>query len=174
MLVLMIEVPDRVDRIRAQWAEQRPDIDTSPQAILGRLHRLALGLSERYEAVYAQFGLNEGEFDLLCALRRAGVGAQRRPAELANETMVTTGGMTKRLDRLERAGLVERAPVAEGDRRTKLVSLTPKGFELIDRAFDAHMENEHRLVAGLSGGQREQLEQILRQWSADLRLDERG
>ncbi len=173
MLILMSEVPDRVDQIRAQWAEQRPEIDTSPQAILGRLHRLALGLSARHEAVYAQFGLNEGEFDLLCALRRAGLGAQRRPAELANETMFTTGGMTKRLDRLERAGLVDRAPVADGDRRAKLVSLTPAGLDLIERAFDAHMDNEHRLVAGLSTAQREELEQLLRQWSGDLGLDGR-
>lgn len=159
------DAPDRVDRIRAQWEAERPDIDTSPQDVLGRLHRLALALTARYEEIYAQFGLNEGEFDLLCSIRRAGIGARRRPAELANETMVTTGGMTKRLDRLEQAGLIRRDPVAEGDRRAKLVSLTDAGLALIDRAFEAHMVNEHNLVAGLSAEDQTTMVRILRAWS---------
>src|SRR5690242_7735857 len=99
---------DRVAHIQAEWRRERPDVDTTPQGVIGRLHRLAARLSEELCIVYARYGLSEGEFDVLCALRRAGEPYERAPGELAAHTMVTTGAMTKRIDRLEQAGLVTR------------------------------------------------------------------
>lgn len=155
---------DRVDRIAAEWVRERPDLDVAPQRVIGRVHRLALALTDELLPVYARFGLGEGEFDVLCALRRAGEPYARRPAELARATMITTGGLTKRLDRLVARGLVSRDREGGTDRRAKVVALTPAGRELIDRAFAAHIANEHRLVAAVSPRDRASLERILRAW----------
>lgn len=155
---------DQVDRIQAEWRRERPDVDVGPQAVLGRLHRLAARLTDELVAVYAEHGLTEGEFDLLCALRRAGAPFARQPAELARSTMVTTGGTTKRIDRLEAAGLVRRVRPRDGDRRALLVQLTATGRRRIDRAFEAHMANEARLVGQLSRTDRADLERVLRTW----------
>lgn len=137
---------DHVDRIQKQWRRERPDLDPSPQGVIGRLHRLARALTEELTAVYAEFALTEAEFDLLASLRRAGAPYELAAGELAAHTMVTTGGLTKRVDRLIERGLVERSDV-DDDRRRRLVRLTPDGVDLIDRAFTAHLANEHRLVA---------------------------
>jgi DNA-binding MarR family transcriptional regulator len=153
-----------VDRIQDEWRRERPDVDVSPQGIIGRLHRLAAALTEEIVPVFARYGLSEGEFDVMCALRRAGHPYERHPAQLARSTMVTTGGLTKRLDRLEVAGLVERSRPSHGDGRLKVARLTPAGRELIDSAFTEHMANEARLVARLSPGDRTDLERILRSW----------
>jgi DNA-binding MarR family transcriptional regulator len=99
---------DQVDRIQAQWARERPDLDVGPQGVIGRLHRLANHLTAQLCVVYERFGLSEGEFDVLATLRRAGEPYELAPGALAEHTMVTTGAMTKRLDRLERNGLVTR------------------------------------------------------------------
>lgn len=159
---------DRVDLIQAEWRRERPDIDVTPQGLLGRLHRLAALLTTELVAVYDQHGLSEGEFDVLCALRRAGAPYERRPAELARTTMITTGGLTKRLDRLEEAGLVERVPSATGDGRAKTARLTAAGLRVIDTAFTDHMANEARLVGVLDPASRRTLEAILRAWSDGL------
>ncbi|MYT26513.1 hypothetical protein GTW69_40685, partial [Streptomyces sp. SID7760] len=89
---------DHVARIQAEWARERPDLDVSPQGVIGRLHRLGLLLTDRLCLVYRRYGLSEGEFDVLAALRRAGAPYERAPGELAVHTMVTTGAMTKRID----------------------------------------------------------------------------
>ena len=89
----------------AQWHRERPDLDVSPQGVIGRLHRLAARLTEELVAVYAEFGLGEGEFDVLATLRRSGAPYELTPGELAAGTMVTSGAVTKRVDRL-----VERGP----------------------------------------------------------------
>ena len=154
---------DRVARIQAEWALERPDVDVSPQGIIGRLHRLAGYLTAELLTVYERHGLGEGEFDVLATLRRAGTPYERAPGELAEHTMVTTGAMTKRLDRLVEAGLVERR-TAEDDGRRRIVALTPAGLALIDAAFAEHMDNERRLVDDLSAGDREALEGILQRW----------
>ncbi len=113
----MSEDDDRVARIQDEWRRERPDVDVAPQGVIGRLHRLATRLSEEIAAVHATFGLTEAEFDVLATLRRAGAPHERSAGELASWTMVTTGGMTKRLDRLERAGLVTRRPRDDDARR---------------------------------------------------------
>jgi len=161
------ERTDRVDRIQREWARERPDLDVSPQGVIGRLHRVAGRLTERLVEVYDEHGLSEGDFDVLAALRRAGDPYERTPGELAEHTMVTTGGMTKRLDRLEHAGLVVRR-ASEADGRGRIVALTPAGRERIDRAFTAHIANEHGLLAELGAADVAALEPILARWLAVL------
>ncbi|RCG27086.1 MarR family transcriptional regulator [Sphaerisporangium album] len=156
---------DHVARIQAEWAAERPDVDVTPQGVIGRLHRLAAHLTCELVAVYREHGLDEGEFDVLAALRRAGEPFERAPGELARHTMVTTGAMTKRIDRLERAGLVTRRRSGD-DGRGRVVALTPAGRALIDEAFTAHMRNEHRLLDALPADQAAHLEAILRTWLA--------
>ncbi|HEY9499460.1 MAG TPA: MarR family transcriptional regulator [Terrimesophilobacter sp.] len=159
----MTDIRDRVARIQAEWRRERPDLDVAPQGVIGRLHRLAACLTDELVAVYARHGLGEGEFDVLAALRRAGAPFERAPGQLAEHTMVTTGAMTKRIDRLVDAGLVERRTAA-GDRRRRIVALTPAGLSAIDAAFTEHMANERRLVDQLSTEDREALEAILGRW----------
>lgn len=154
---------DHVARIQEAWARERPDLDVTPQGVIGRLHRLAAVLREELLAVYGEFGLGEGEFDVLATLRRAGEPYERAPGDLAEHTMVTTGAMTKRVDRLVEAGLVTRRR-SEADGRGRVVVLTPQGLDLIDRAMTAHMANEHRLLAPLTGQEQRQLEHLLVRW----------
>lgn len=156
---------DRVASIQAEWRRERPEIDPSPQGIIGRLHRVAAYLTTELESVYREFGLSTGEFDVLAALRRAGEPYERTPSELAERTMITSGGLTKRCDRLETAGLIERR-VAESDRRGRVVALTPAGVDLINRAYEAHMANEHRLISALDPDDRGALQGGLARWLA--------
>lgn len=158
---------DHVARIQADWRRERPDIDVSPQGVIGRLHRVALLLSVELATVYGRHGLDEGEFDVLAALRRAGPPFERAPGTLASHTMITSGGMTKRLDRLQRRGFVERRS-SNSDGRGRVVSLTAAGKRLIDQAFSEHMANEHRLLSNLAAEDVEALREILERWLADL------
>lgn len=150
-------------RIQADWRRERPDLDVTPQGVIGRLHRLADRLTEELCLVYGRYGLSEGEFDVLATLRRAGTPFERAPGELAAHTMVTTGAMTKRIDRLERAGLVTRRR-AEDDQRGRIVALTRPGRELIDEAFTEHMRNERRLLDLLTSAEAGSLETVLTTW----------
>lgn len=161
----LAESLDRVARIQREWARERPDVDVRPQGVIGRLHRLGAYLTEELCVVYRKYGLGEGDFDVLAALRRAGAPFERAPGELAEHTMVTTGAMTKRVDRLERAGLVSRR-ASESDGRGRVVALTPQGREVIDRAFSEHMANERRLLAALTEDEAAQLESLLVKWMA--------
>ncbi|MFJ6015114.1 MarR family winged helix-turn-helix transcriptional regulator [Streptomyces sp. NPDC092952] len=161
----MNDYEDHVARIQAEWARERPDVDVGPQGVIGRLHRLAALLTEQLCLVYRRHGLNEGEFDVLAALRRAGEPFERAPGELAAFTMVTTGAMTKRLDRLERDGLVARRRSAE-DGRGRVVALTGAGRELFDRAFTDHMRNERRMLDELAPDEAAHLEVLLTAWLA--------
>ena len=156
---------DRVAHIQEQWRRERPDLDTSPVGVIGRLHRLAAHLTGELLPVYRRFGLGEGDFDVLASLRRAGEPYELAPGELARHTMVTTGGMTKRLDRLEEAGLVTRR-AATGDRRGRVVALTDRGRALVDEAIAAHLANERRILEALSPADRHDLERILTAWLA--------
>lgn len=159
----MDAAPDRVARIREEWRRERPEIDTSPQGVIGRLHRVAALLTDELVAVYGRFGLNEGDFDVLATLRRSGSPYARAAGELADHTMITTGGLTKRVDRLVEKGFVKRRPGAT-DGRQRVIALTPAGLELIDEAFAAHMENEHRLIAELGRDDAARLEVLLERW----------
>ncbi|MDY0910868.1 MarR family winged helix-turn-helix transcriptional regulator [Microbacterium sp. CFBP9034] len=154
---------DRVAEIQQAWKRERPDLDPSPQGVIARLHRVALELTERLVAVYAEFGLSEGEFDVLATLRRAGAPYEHAAGDLADHTLVTTGGLTKRVDRLVARGLVERRAEAS-DARRRLVRLTPEGVDLIDRAFTAHLANEHRILEELGSADAAALEPLLTRW----------
>jgi DNA-binding MarR family transcriptional regulator len=161
---------DHVARIQAEWAAERPDVDTAPQGVIGRLHRIANQLTAELTLLYAKYGLTEGEFDVLAALRRAGAPYERAPGEIALHTMVTTGAVTKRVDRLEEAGLVDRRR-SDADGRGRVVRLTPAGRQLIDKAFTAHMANERRLLSAFTPAETKQLEKLLTAWLARLEPD---
>lgn len=160
---------DHVGRIMAQWAVERPDLDVSPQGVIGRLHRLAARLSEELVAVYADFGLGEGEFDVLATLRRSGAPYELAPGDLGAQTMVSSGAVTKRVDRCVEQGWVTRR-VSERDARGRVVALTAAGRALIDRAFEAHMANESRLLAGLNELERARLAHLLEVWGRALEV----
>jgi DNA-binding MarR family transcriptional regulator len=167
---MLTGMDDHVSRIQAEWARERPDVDVTPQGVIGRLHRLANRLTAELCAVYEEHGLNEGEFDVLATLRRAGAPYERAPVELAATTMVTTGAMTKRIDRLETRGLVTRRPSAE-DGRMRVVALTEAGRALIDEAFTAHMANERRLLDALPAEDARTLEGRLTAWLGTFEVD---
>lgn len=158
---------DHVGRIMAQWGRERPDLDVSPQGVIGRLHRLAARLTEELVAVYAEFGLDEGEFDVLATLRRTGAPYELTPGELSGATMVSSGAVTKRVDRCVEQGLVTRR-VGEADGRSRVVALTDRGRDVIDRAFEAHMANEQRLVSSLNELERARLAHLLESWGRAL------
>ncbi len=158
------EEVDRVAQIQQEWRRERPDLDPSPQGVIGRIHRLAGYLHEELLTVYQRHGLGEGEFDVLATLRRAGAPFERAPGELAAHTMVTTGAMSKRLDRLEARGLVSRR-VSSTDARARVVGLTEAGRALIDRAIAEHLANERRLLDVLSPDDVAILERVLARWS---------
>jgi DNA-binding MarR family transcriptional regulator len=158
-------IVDHVGRIQAQWERERPDLDVTPQGVYGRLHRLADRLRDELEVEFRRFGLGEGEFDVLAALRRAGEPYELAPGELARHTMVTSGAATKRIDRLESAGLVSRR-VSDDDHRGRVIALTQAGKRVIDDAFTAHIANEHRLQQPLTAAERQELERLLAKWLA--------
>lgn len=160
-------VRDHVDRIQDEWRRERPDLDPSPQGVIGRLHRLAAALTEELTAVYARFGLSEAEFDLLASLRRAGEPYELPAGDLAAHTMVSTGGLTKQVERLAHRGLVERQE-ASADRRRRNIRLTPEGRVLIDAAVTAHLENEHRLVGLIDAADATAIAEASRRWLAAL------
>ena len=152
---------DGVDEILAQWRRERPDLDHSPIGIVGRVSRLARELERRLEPVYKDHGLEPGWHDLLATLRRNGPPFRMRPTDLTSTLMLTSSGTTKRLDRLEQAGLVAREP-DPGDRRGTLIALTDKGRRLIDGLTPDHLANEDRLLAALAPDERERLAELLR------------
>jgi DNA-binding MarR family transcriptional regulator len=159
--------PDHVGRIMAQWAVERPDLDVAPQGVIGRLHRLAARLTEELVEVYAEHGLGEGEFDVLATLRRSGTPYALTPGELAAQTMVSSGAVTKRVDRCVERGWVTRR-VSDDDGRGRVVALTESGRAVIDEAFTAHIANEHRLLAALDDTERARLAHLLEKWGRAL------
>jgi DNA-binding MarR family transcriptional regulator len=158
---------DGVDLILEQWQRERPDLDSSPIGVIGRVSRLARELEQRLEVVYREHGLESGWHDVLATLRRTGAPFRLRPTDLTNATMLTSSGTTKRLDRLEQAGLIAREPDPD-DRRGTLIRLTPAGRRLIDKVTEAHLENERRLVGALTAAERRQLADLLRKLQTGL------
>jgi DNA-binding MarR family transcriptional regulator len=158
---------DPVDKILAQWQRERPDLDVSPMGIIGRMGRLAKHLERAIQETLLDFGLTIGEFDVLAALRRSGQPYRLSPTELFNALMVTSGTMTHRIDRLEQAELVKRNP-DPSDRRGMLIELTDKGFSAIEKAVEAHVVNEHRLLSVLEESECEVLAQLLRKLLVSL------
>ena len=161
------DTSDDIDRIVAQWNRERPDLDVGPMALIGRLARLREIIAREHDKVFARFGLNSAGFDVLATLRRHGAPYALSPGALMTSMMITSGTVTNRIDQLEKAGLVSRAPNPD-DRRSMIVALTPKGLELIEEAVTAHVENQHQLVAHLSKTERAALEEALRNFHEGL------
>ena len=145
-------LPDAVDAILTQWQRERPDLDVSPMGPIGRLKRCAALLQRRLDATFAEFGLSFWEFDMLATLRRSGAPYCLAPTTLFSTLMVTSGTMTHRMGKLEASGWIERLPNPD-DARSSLVQLTSAGLALIDRAVEAHVANEHRILAPLKAGE---------------------
>jgi len=162
-------VPDRdaVDDIVDQWAREWPGLDVTPLEVLGRLHRTYLRYQSAIGRVFDEYGINMASFDVLAALRRAGKPYRMTSGQLAESSLVTTGGITLRIDRLEKAGLVRRERDAE-DRRIVYAELTPAGKKLIDEIAVAHFENETRMLAELSKNDKAELVQLLRKLEHSL------
>jgi DNA-binding MarR family transcriptional regulator len=156
---------DRVDVILAQWRRERPDLDTGPMGLIGRIRRVAAHLSRGMEKTFAAHGLNGASFDVLATLRRSGPPYALSPGDLLETMMITSGTMTNRIDQLEKAGLVARAHNPE-DRRSVIISLTDKGFATIDAAVTAHVATQARLVAALSSEERAMLNAVLGKYMA--------
>ena len=158
---------DAVDEIVAAWRRERPDLDPSAKEVTGRIMRLASRFGQTYGEAFAPVGLSDGAYGVLAALRRAGAPFALTPTELARQRMITSGGMTPVLDRLERDGLVTRSPNPD-DRRGSIVRLTAAGRKAVDAAMKRHAEAEQQLVAGLAPREREQLAGLLRKLLSDL------
>jgi DNA-binding MarR family transcriptional regulator len=152
---------DAVDVIVEEWRRERPDLDPSAKEVTGRVIRLASLFQQAYSETFGPLGLNDGDYGVLVPLRRAGAPHELTPTELAKHRMMTSGGMTAALDRLERKGLVARVP-NPADRRGSLVRLTETGRALIDEAMTQHVLTEQRLVSGLDEEERGQLRVLLR------------
>jgi DNA-binding MarR family transcriptional regulator len=151
---------DSVDAIVDQWRHERPDLDPSPIALFGRVHRVYL----RYQAVlnktFAKHGLNSASFDVLAALRRSGAPYRKTGIQLANGSLLSSAGVTFRLDRLEQAGLIERQRDHD-DRRVVYSALTETGLEVIDRTIEDHLDAEAAMLTGLTTQERQQLAKLL-------------
>lgn len=158
---------DEVDRIVAAWRRERPDLDLSPLEVLSRLGRIARHLDRYRSAVFSQHGLDTWEFDVLAALRRAGAPYRLSPSQLAAQTLVASGTMTNRIDRLTGRGLVVREP-DPADGRGVLVSLTPPGRDTVDATLATLLERERSLLAGLDGAAQRELSGLLRVLAVDL------
>jgi DNA-binding MarR family transcriptional regulator len=152
---------DAVDVIVEHWRRERPDLDPGAKEVTGRIIRLASLFQESYGDVFEPLGLNDGDYGLLAALRRAGTPFELTPTELARHMMMTSGGMTAAIDRLERKGFAVRVP-NPADRRGSLVRLTEAGREVIDDAMTQHVHTEQRLVATLDDQEQAQLRDLLR------------
>ncbi|MCL2737056.1 MAG: MarR family transcriptional regulator [Propionibacteriaceae bacterium] len=152
---------DTVDLILAQWARERPDLDTKAMGVLGRISRLAPSIGDHLQGVFTAFGLDFPSFDVMATLRRSGAPYQMTPSELATSMMITAGAVTQRLVRLEDQGLVTRSH-DEHDRRRVIVSLSWRGVRLIDQALTEHAANERALLALYTDEEAEVLSSLLR------------
>ena len=157
----MTQPRDEVDQIVDAWRRERPDLDVEPLQVLSRVSRLARLLDQARGRAFADHGLDGWEFDVLSALRRVGAPYELSPGALVQQTLVTSGTMTNRVDRLASRGLVERHP-APKDRRGVLVRLTPAGRDAVDAAMTELLEHEHAILAHLPGRNRSALASSLR------------
>jgi DNA-binding MarR family transcriptional regulator len=164
---------DHVDKVIAEWAAERPELDARPFAIVGRIGRAAHLLDAAVEEALAAHGLSRWSWDVITALRRSGAPYRLTPTALYRALMRTSGAISNRLNRLEDRGLVRRGP-DPADGRGVIVELTPAGKRLIDEVIAEHLENERRLVAGLSRAEQRELAALLRKLLLTLEPDEQA
>jgi DNA-binding MarR family transcriptional regulator len=158
---VVVSRQDEVDRIGAAWQRERADLDVAPLQVLSRVSRLARHLDLARRQSFAAHSLESWEFDVLAALRRCGTPYAMSPGQLGAETLVTSGTMTNRIDRLESRGLVRREP-DPSDRRGVRVLLTDPGRRAVDDAMSDLLAREHELLAALTSEQRTELSALLR------------
>ncbi|MCX4543540.1 MarR family transcriptional regulator [Streptomyces sp. NBC_01565] len=158
---------DAVDAITAQWHVVRPDLNTDAMALFGRIYRIAKAIGDAMEQTYGRYGISRGEFDVVATLRRSGEPYTLSPRQLSATLMLTTGGMTGRLDKLEKAGLLVRKPDPH-DRRGLQVTITERGLNLIDQAVTAGLETQRAALAGLTDDEAEVLSGLLRKLLAGM------
>jgi DNA-binding MarR family transcriptional regulator len=152
---------DEVDRLVEAWGRERGDLDLRPMEVLSRVSRLSHHLDRARRQAFTEHELESWEFDVLAALRRAGPPYELSPGRLLRETLVTSGTMTNRVDRLVARGFVERLPDPH-DRRGVLVRLTDAGRSTVDGALSALLDRERELLSGLAPAEQEQLAGLLR------------
>lgn len=158
---------DEVDLLVAEWRRERPDVDVSPFQVVSRVTRLAKHIDRARREAFDTHGLEQWSFDVLAALRRSGPPYELSPGALLRRTMVTSGTMTNRVDRLQEAGLVERR-ADPADRRGVLVRLTAAGRRKVDASLADLLARERELLAGLSAADRAALARLLRQLLSPL------
>ncbi len=152
---------DRAGRAYLEWQRERPDLEALPMVLFGRLNEISeRARKDHIRPFFAGHGLQGGEFDVLATLRRSGAPYALNPTALYEATMVTSGAMTARIDKLETAGLVERRRDPD-DRRGTLVALSDTGFALIDRLMSLHVANQTRLLAGMTDLEQAELTRLL-------------
>ena len=161
--------PDRdaVDRITAQWRDQRPDLDPSPIEVIGRVSRLSRLIDRELDANFAAHGIESWMYDVMATLYRIGPPHELTAGDLVRQSMVTTGAITNRIDRLVERGLVRRER-SEQDRRSVVVSLTDAGRALVEQVAPDHLATEERILDALSDRQRSQVVGLLRTLTLDL------
>ncbi len=152
---------DEVDRFIAQRAKESPEIDTAGMAVFGRIYRIATRVAPHMEALFARYGLERGEFDVLATLQRNGPPYRLSPTALYTSLMVSSGGLTYRLKRLEAAGLIRRLPSAD-DRRSLIVELTDEGKTVTAAAFAEDMQLERSWLTALTPDEQRVLTGLLR------------
>ena len=158
---------DRVDKAIKQWNQERPDLDVSSMALIGRFKRISQCLGQEMAKTFSEHGLNPANFDVLATLRRSGSPYALSPNDLISSTMVTSGTMTNRIDQLIKAGLVERVK-NPNDGRSVVVSLTEAGFKVIDSALVDHAATQSKLTSGLSSDEQKRLNTLLRKFLNSL------
>lgn len=151
---------DAVDRIVEQWTSVRPELDSSPVAVVGRVSRLSRLVDRVLAESFGRHGLESWMYDVLATLRRSGPPYELTAGELVRQTMVTSGAITNRIDRLEALGFVERTSAE--DRRKVIVRITAEGRALVDRVVHDHLETERGILAPLSPRQQDELARLLR------------
>ncbi len=151
---------DKIDDICAQWRRVAPELDTAPVAILGRAYRIAALAGRPIAAVFERHGLDRGEFDVAATLMRTGAPHELTPTDLYRELMISSGGLTHRLKRLEARGLIERVKSPD-DGRSWTVRLTAAGRRLVLEAYAEDLALEARLLEGLTAEERSELERLL-------------
>ncbi|MGY5957234.1 MarR family transcriptional regulator [Kosakonia sp. BK9b] len=152
---------DHIDFVVSQWDSAMPELDVSSMKIFGRMLRVMKHLGKMRAQALEPFGFREGEFDVLATLRRAGAPYCLSPTQLYKSLLVTSGAMTNRLNHLEEQGLIERIRDPD-DKRSTLVGLTINGQQRIEQALVVHTATQNAMLAGLSAGQREELEVLLK------------
>lgn len=157
--------PDAVDRIIEQWHREIPELELESMATFGRIHRISAKLIDRLTRVRAEHGIGRGEFDVMASIRRSGEPFVLSPKQIGAALMLSSGGLTGRLDKLERAGYIERLPDPE-DRRGIKVKMTDEGKAAIEASVRAGLETQEELLSALDPDERREFAALLRKLHA--------